>query len=126
MMAIIETHHDEHGIIWPLSVAPFQALVTTLNPENYDLVQVADNLYKELMKRDIEVLYDDRSTSAGVKLKDGDLVGIPVILILGEKVWRDEMVEIKIRATNERIKVKYEMCVDKVLNIIKEIQDATQ
>jgi len=126
MMAIIETHHDEHGIIWPLSVAPFQVLVTALNPENSDLVQAADNLYKELMKRDIEVLYDDRSTSAGVKLKDGDLIGIPVILILGEKGWRDGMVEIKIRATNERIKVKYEMCVDKVLNIIKEMQDATQ
>lgn len=126
MMAIIETHHDEHGIVWPQSVTPFQVLVTTLNPENYDLVQVADNLYKELMKRDIEVLYDDRSTSAGIKLKDDDLIGIPVILILGEKVWRDGMVEIKIRATNERIKVKHEMCVDKVLNIIKEMQDATQ
>jgi len=126
MMAIIETHHDEHGIVWPLSVAPFQVLVTTLNPENCDLVQAADNLYKELMERDIEVLYDDRSTSAGVKLKDGDLIGIPVILILGEKVWRDGMVEIKIRATNERIKVNHTMCVDKVLNIIKEMQDATQ
>jgi len=83
MACIVETHHDEKGIIWPERVAPYQAHLVVVDPSSK---KVADSVYDKLVKSRLEVLYDDREeASAGVKFADADLIGIPVRLVVSEK-----------------------------------------
>lgn len=83
MACIVETHHDEKGIIWPERVAPYQAHLVVVDPSSK---KVADSVYDKLVKSGLEVLYDDREeASAGVKFADADLIGIPVRLVVSEK-----------------------------------------
>lgn len=83
MACIVETHHDEKGIIWPERVAPYQAHLVVVDPSSK---KVADSVYDKLVKSRLEVLYDDREeVSAGVKFADADLIGIPVRLVVSEK-----------------------------------------
>ncbi len=98
--AIVEQHHDENGIIWPVAVAPFAVHLIAVNLKNEDQARVAESLYEELQKAGIEVLYDDRAERAGVKFKDADLLGIPVRIIVGAKAG-EGLVEIKLRRTGE-------------------------
>lgn len=96
MAIIVEAHHDELGIIWPRSVAPYAVHLINLKKDS----QAADNLEKELIKKGIEVLYDDReNVSAGVKFADADLVGIPVRLVVSDKAG--EKIEYKERDKKE-------------------------
>jgi prolyl-tRNA synthetase len=98
--SIIEQHHDENGIIWPVAVAPFQVHLIAVNTKNEEQVNLADSLYEQLLKAGYEVLYDDRNERAGVKFKDADLIGIPVRVTVGSKA--DEgIVELKLRRTGE-------------------------
>ncbi|WP_242355493.1 proline--tRNA ligase [Anaeromyxobacter sp. SG64] len=96
MAAAIELHHDENGIRWPLSIAPFQATVLTLGPEP-ELKQAADEIVKALSDAGLEVLHDDREERAGVKFKDADLVGIPLRIAVGKKGLAEGKVEWKLR-----------------------------
>ena len=84
MAAAIELHHDENGIVWPLSIAPFQVTVLTLGPEP-ELKRAAEELVEALAREGVEVLYDDRDERAGVKFKDADLVGIALRIAVGKK-----------------------------------------
>ncbi len=84
LAAAIELHHDENGIRWPMSIAPFQASVLTLGPEA-ELRKASDELVEALAAAGVEVLYDDRDERAGVKFKDADLVGIPIRIAVGKK-----------------------------------------
>jgi prolyl-tRNA synthetase len=97
MAAAIELHHDEFGIRWPLSIAPFQVTVLTLGPEP-ELKQAADGLVETLSAAGVEVLYDDRDERAGVKFKDADLVGIPIRISVGKKGLAEGKVEWKLRS----------------------------
>jgi len=84
MATVVEAHHDKQGIIWPKEVAPYQAHLIELR--NKDLKLSGEDIYKELQKKGIEVLYDDRENiSAGVKFADADLIGMPVRLVVSEK-----------------------------------------
>ncbi len=98
LASIIEAHHDENGIIWPMTVAPFQVVVV---PVKYDgaMKEAADKLYDELTKAGVEVLLDDRNERPGVKFKDFDLIGIPVRVVVGEKNLPN--VELKLRKEAE-------------------------
>ncbi len=96
MAAAIELHHDENGIRWPLSIAPFQATVLTLGPEP-ELKQAAEEIVKALSDAGLEVLHDDREERAGVKFKDADLVGIPIRISVGKKGLAEGKVEWKLR-----------------------------
>nr|MBQ2234313.1 proline--tRNA ligase [Treponema sp.] len=91
-------HHDENGIIWTMSTAPYQVVIV---PVKYDGVmkEVSDKLYEELKACGIEVLLDDRNERPGVKFKDMDLIGIPVRIVVGEKNLPN--VEVKLRAESE-------------------------
>jgi prolyl-tRNA synthetase len=82
--AVIEEHHDEAGIIWPVSLAPFEALVVPVKYEGA-VGAAADRLYSELAELGIDVLLDDRDERAGVKFNDADLLGIPFRLVIGPK-----------------------------------------
>jgi len=102
MAAAIEAHHDEAGIIWPMSIAPFQVLVLALDPRDEQVVQTATRLHDQLTEAGIEVLYDDRDERAGFKFKDADLIGIPLRIIVGRKSLRDGKVELSPRATGHK------------------------
>jgi prolyl-tRNA synthetase len=96
LAAAIELHHDDNGIIWPLSIAPFHVTVLTLGPEP-ELRKAAEEIVAALVKEGVEVLYDDRDERAGVKFKDADLVGIPIRIAVGKKGLANGQVEWKLR-----------------------------
>jgi prolyl-tRNA synthetase len=102
MGTLVEIYHDEKGIIWPESVAPYKVHLLSLN-ENEE----AEKIYKDLMTQGIEVLYDDRDLSAGEKFADADLIGCPYRLVVSPKTLKENSVEIKERraAQNELLKI---------------------
>jgi prolyl-tRNA synthetase len=91
--AAVEQQHDDDGIIWPKSLAPFDVVVTITNMKQDDLREAGDKLYEELQRAGFDVLLDDRDERAGVKFKDADLIGIPYRITIGKKMT-DGMVEL--------------------------------
>ncbi len=100
--AAIEMHHDDNGIIWPMSIAPFQVLVLALDPRDEQVMKTASEIHDKLDKAGIEVLLDDRDERAGFKFKDADLIGIPLRIIVGKKGLADGVVEINHRRDAEK------------------------
>ena len=117
--AIIEQNHDSNGIIWPISVSPFDIQILPLKATNKKIMKLALRYYKTLKKYGCEVLIDDRDESAGIKFKDADLIGSSLILILGEKNLEKNKIEIKIRRTGELLKVNTASAVNKLRQLIK-------
>lgn len=97
--AIIEVNHDDKGIIWPISVAPFKAVIINLNIKDQQCNILANNVYNRLKSNNIDVLYDDTEGSAGSKLASHDLIGIPWQIIVGPRKAQNDLVELKYRAT---------------------------
>ncbi len=116
--AAIEQNHDADGIIWPRPLAPFAVLLIALNTNEPSVCEFADNLYRELLGRGIEVLYDDRPERPGVKFKDADLVGIPLRLIVGQKALAEGQVELSTRRDREKILVPAASAVAKVCALL--------
>ncbi len=104
--AYLEQNHDDSGIIWAKQISPFKALIMPLNVDNQNILKEAENIYSQLNARNIEVLFDDRDIRAGMKFKDADLIGIPIQIIIGEKNLAQDIIEIKLRKTGQRIKIK--------------------
>lgn len=96
MASIIEQHHDENGIIWPLTVAPYHVSVISVNTKNEDQVKIADEIYSKLIGLGVDAILDDRNERAGVKFKDSELMGIPMRITVGKKITDGE-VEFKLR-----------------------------
>ena len=117
LASIIEEHHDENGIVWTMTTAPYQVAIV---PVKYDGVmkESSDKLYDELTKAGIEVLLDDRNERSGVKFKDMDLIGIPVRIVVGEKNLPN--VEVKMRNQTEANLVPLEEASSKVAQIVQE------
>lgn len=101
MGTIVELYHDERGIIWPESVAPFQAHLVELKSNDEKVRTAAQEVYKVLTDKGIEVLYDERDLEAGEKFADADLIGIPYRLVISDKTLAEEKVEIKRRDKKE-------------------------
>jgi prolyl-tRNA synthetase len=116
--AAIEQSYDENGIIFPIPIAPFQVFILPVNMKIDLLRETAEELYQTLTKEGVEVLYDDREETPGVKFKDADLIGIPLRLTLGEKNLKKGLVEVKKRRTGEIFLVKKEEAVSKVKEMI--------
>ena len=95
--AAIEQNHDANGIIWPISIAPFQVIVLPINYKEEKLRDAADKLYRELQKCGVEVLLDDRDERAGVKFKDADLIGVPFRVTIGAKGLDKGVIELRQR-----------------------------
>ena len=100
LAAAIELHNDDKGIIFPMTIAPFQLVITPMNVKDAALKQTAEDLYQELTQAGIEVLFDDRDERAGVKLNDADLIGIPFRIQIGKKLAEGQ-VEFYDRATKQ-------------------------
>jgi prolyl-tRNA synthetase len=101
MAAVIEQHHDEKGIIWPPTLAPYQLYLCPLYKENTKVEEVAEKLYAELEAAGFEVLFDDRQESPGVKFNDADLLGMPIRLTVSPRTLEKNSVEFKKRAEKE-------------------------
>jgi prolyl-tRNA synthetase len=116
----IEQNHDENGIIWDKSIAPFLVHLISVNTEIPNVVQTAEKLYDKFNAEKIEVIYDDRTdVSPGFKFKDADLLGMPLQVIVSERNLKNNQVEIKIRRTGERILVNIDDVVAKVREILE-------
>jgi prolyl-tRNA synthetase len=99
--AAVELFNDADGIIWPMSIAPFQVALLSLQTQDAQVKAAAEKLYQELGEAGIEVLYDDRDERPGVKFKDADLVGVPLRLAVGKKGLAEGKVELKARGAKE-------------------------
>ncbi len=99
--AVIEAHHDDAGIRWPAGIAPYQAVIIPLNAEQAAQREQAEALYRDAIAAGFEVLLDDREVSGGVKMKDADLIGFPVRILLSEKTLQKSSVEFKLRGEAE-------------------------
>jgi prolyl-tRNA synthetase len=101
LATVIEANHDEKGIIWPPSVAPYQAHLVALNVESAPVRAAADKLYVDLQAAGVEALYDDREESPGVKFNDADLLGMPLRVTVSQRTLEKESVELKRRREKE-------------------------
>ncbi len=116
--AAIEQHHDEDGIIWPMSIAPFKLLILPINVSDREVMETAVKLEAELADKGIEVLMDDRDSSPGVKFKDADLMGIPLRINIGKKL-KDGLVELCVRESKETIEASVDDVARMVMNRIE-------
>ncbi len=116
--AAIEQNHDENGIVMPMSIAPFEAIILPLNVSQEQILKTAEDLYSILDQSGIQVVIDDRDESAGVKFKDADLVGIPIHLVIGQRTLKEDSVEIKLRKGGVSKKVKVEEVVKEIRSIL--------
>ena len=119
LAAVVEQHNDEHGIIWPVSVAPYEVAVVPLDV-NDDLVwPAAKAVVDGLAAEGIEVVVDDRKERAGVKFADNDLMGFPYQLVFGKRAVKGGACELKVRATGERSEVSLDEVVAKVAELVR-------
>ena len=107
MAAVVEQLHDDEGIIWPVSVAPYLYVVTVVNMNRKEQVKIGERIYKHLLEREEEVVLDDRMVTPGVKFKDADLIGFPIRITVGKSV-EEGYVEVKKRYSKEKIKVRFD------------------
>ena len=118
--ALCETSHDKNGLIWPLSIAPYEVLVLPLNMDDPQVLQVAERLHDELLNAGVDVLVDDRQARPGFKFKDGDLIGIPLRVVVGAKGLKDGIVEMKWRVDAEPDKVPVDSAIQTVLRMLQD------
>ena len=119
--ASVEQNHDEKGIVWPLNLAPFEVIIIPVNFKKDDLKNTCESIYNQLLEMGLEVLLDDRQDRLGVKLKDADLIGIPMQIIVGPKNLEEGNIEIKIRKTQVSQLHPYPQVIKDIPNILKDL-----
>lgn len=119
--AAVEAHHDEHGIKWPLAIAPYHAIIVPVNIQDELQMKVANALYETLQNAGVEVVLDDRDERAGVKFKDADLIGFPYRITVGKTI-SEGLVECKIRETDELIKLTPEDAKQQIIDAVLSIE----
>jgi prolyl-tRNA synthetase len=124
LAAVIEQHHDEHGIMWPISVAPAEVAVMPLQTGDDLVSPAAERLFAGLADAGVEVVIDDREERAGVKFADADLIGWPVQVVVGKRGVAEGIAEVKTRATGERISVPIDDVVATVASLVAEARAA--
>ncbi len=116
LSSAVELHADTDGIVWPITIAPFEIVVTAVDVTKPEVMSVAENIYNELRAKNIDVLFDDRDLRAGFKFKDAELIGIPLRVVVGKRV-NEGFVELVVRATKEKIDVHIDEVVTKLCEI---------
>ena len=119
LAAVVEQHNDEHGIVWPVSVAPYEVAVIPLDPKKEECATVCNQIVEGLCAEGIEVVVDDRDERPGFKFADNDLMGFPYQVVLGKRGLKNGTVELKDRATGEREDVAIDEVVAKVAELVK-------
>jgi prolyl-tRNA synthetase len=115
LAAAVEASHDANGIIWPLAIAPYHALIVPLQVQNEAVKELTDALEKQLTDAGYDVLVDDRDGRPGVKFKDADLIGIPLRVVIGERGLKEGTVEVKWRTDAEPHAVSAATAADAIL-----------
>jgi prolyl-tRNA synthetase len=124
LACVAEEHHDEHGLIWPVTIAPFQVHLVLLRGKGTPQAEeTAEKLYANLQTAGIEVLYDDRDESPGVKFNDADLIGLPVRLTVSERALGQGGAEMKLRREQEKVIVPLDETVARLQSVIQSMQD---
>ncbi len=121
MAAAIEQNNDEHGIIWPRAIAPFELVVVPVNAKNGEQLSYAERVYEELKTAGVDVLLDDRTERAGVKFKDCDLIGYPLRITIGPKALEENVIEVKVRKTGEVLSFTKESYLREVRELLKKL-----
>lgn len=124
--ASIEQNHDDDGIIWPVAIAPYEAVIIPANNKSEEVMAAAKKLYEDMEDGRDEVVLDDRNERAGIKFKDADLIGYPVRVTIGKKWQQSGCVEIKIRRSGEVVEVPLEEAKDKVQEILQTLHANNQ
>ncbi len=119
----IELGNDENGIIWPITIAPFEVLVTSVNQDDEEVAQVAEGIYHRLTDKGVEALLDDRILRGGVKFKDADLIGIPIRVTVGRKSVAGGNVEIKLRCESQSRTVSIEQAAEEVAELVNSLKE---
>ena len=119
--AAVEAHYDEHGIKWPIAIAPYHVVIVPVNINDELQMKVAEKMYEDLKSAGVEVVLDDRDERAGVKFKDADLIGFPFRVTVGKTI-NDGFVEYKVRETGEQEKYTPEQATQKLIDIIKAVK----
>ncbi|MEI0539130.1 proline--tRNA ligase [Brachyspira pulli] len=114
LASVIEQNYDDKGIIFPISVAPYEAIVVAIDKEREESFQKAEEIYNALNALGVETMFDDRKERLGVKLNDCDLIGIPMRIMVGKKSLQRGVVEFKLRSSSESIEIKVEEIVEYV------------
>lgn len=124
LASIVEEKADEHGIVWPMTIAPWHVHLCPLRMDDENVCAVADELYKQMKDAGIEVLYDDRNLSAGIKLTDSELMGMPLRVVISPKTMANAEAEVTIRASGEKCFIKLAELISELKIMIKdEIDD---
>ncbi|WP_406298620.1 proline--tRNA ligase [Embleya sp. NBC_00888] len=118
MAAVVETHHDKNGIVWPVAVAPFEVAVALLDVDDEKSRVTAEEIYTELVRQRVDTILDDRAERPGVKFKDIELVGIPFRVTVGARSLAEGNVEIVSRASGEKALVPVAEAVDYVRKLV--------
>ena len=121
MAAAVEQYNDADGILWPMSVAPYQVILTELSQGADGVGDRARELYEALLAKGVDVLYDDRDERPGVKFKDADLLGIPVRVTVGSRALRDGCVELKRRTETETVRLDFADAADAITAVVVEL-----
>lgn len=120
--AAVEQFHDDHGIMWPVAIAPYEVVILPLNVKDKEMAGYAHTLYEEFLTKTSDVVLDDRKERAGVKFNDADLIGYPVQVVIGKNTKTDGTVEIKIRRTGEKEVVPKEQALSRVQEILADLR----
>ena len=127
LASVAEEHHDEYGLIWPITVAPYQVHLVLLPGKNINNVQeTAEKLYKDLWNDGIEVLFDDRDESPGVKFNDADLIGIPIRITVSQRSLEKNSIEFKKRSQKEKVMVPLQNAIEYIKQTIAEMEKEIQ
>jgi prolyl-tRNA synthetase len=118
LIAAVESSHDDKGIIWPVSIAPFSVIITPIKNEG-EVKTMAESLYAKLNAAGIDTLLDDRDARPGVKFADADLIGIPLRITIGDRTLKEGKVEIKLRTVKEAENVASDAVVERVRTLLQ-------
>ena len=121
LAAAIEQYHDENGIIWPRSIAPFEAVIVPINAKDEALMSTSETIYSALQEAGVDVLLDDRKDRAGVKFKDADLIGYPLRITVSKNTLENNEVEIQIRKTGEALPCAIDSVATKVIELLQNL-----
>lgn len=119
LAAVIEQHHDEDGIIWPVSVAPYHAIVTLVKPKDEEQAKHAEEIYQSLLVAGVEAVIDDRDERPGVKFKDADLLGFPIRITVGKRAG-EGIVEYKLRRDSEKSELSVAEAIENAIKLVNE------
>ena len=120
MSAVAETHHDENGLIWPISIAPYEVVVTLLKSDHEESVVEAERIYNELGSGGVDVLLDDRNERPGVKFADAELIGLPLRVTIGPRGLENGVAELNVRSDSQQSEIALDKVVEEVVRIVEE------